>query len=79
MKDASFYIFDEPLANLDAASCPVVMDAILQHTQGKGLLVIMHGSEAYDGAFTRVIDIHRLRATPSIQTQDDREAHLVQD
>lgn len=79
MKDASFYIFDEPLANLDAASCPVVMDAILQHTQGKGLLVIMHGSETYDSAFTRVIDIHRLRATPPVQAQDDREVHLVQD
>jgi ABC-type multidrug transport system ATPase subunit len=53
LKDADFYVFDEPLANVDSASCNKVMTEILAHTKGKGLIVVMHGGERYRDIFDR--------------------------
>jgi ATP-binding cassette subfamily B protein len=55
MKDADFYIIDEPLSHVDTPSKPVVMDAILHHTRGKALVVVMHGDEEYRSSFQREV------------------------
>lgn len=55
LKTSDFYIFDEPLANIDLASQSKMMDFILKHTQNKTLLVILHGSEEYESLFDRVV------------------------
>ncbi|MFL5542432.1 MAG: ATP-binding cassette domain-containing protein, partial [Longimicrobiaceae bacterium] len=47
LKDADLYLFDEPLSNVDAASKPVVMEAIFSITAGRGLVIIMHGDDEY--------------------------------
>lgn len=54
-KDADLYILDEPLANLDIESRSIAMHAILERTQQKMLIVIMHGMDEYCGAFDRVV------------------------
>jgi len=59
-RDADLYVIDEPLANLDRESRDVVMEGILDKTDGKNLIVIMHGSEEYHRLFDRVIQIDRV-------------------
>jgi ABC-type multidrug transport system ATPase subunit len=59
LKDADFYLFDEPLSNVDAGSKDRVMDAILARTTGCGLLVIMHGDERFRVRFDREVDVSR--------------------
>lgn len=54
-KDADLYLFDEPLANVDAASKEVVMARILDRTRGRAALVTLHGDERYWGRFERVV------------------------
>lgn len=56
-KDADHYLFDEPLANVDAASRPRLMDVILRETAGKGLVVILHDAERYRDRFDRRLDL----------------------
>lgn len=56
-KKADFYLFDEPLSNVDAASKQALMRAILDHTQGSGLIVIMHGDEEFRQNFDREVDM----------------------
>lgn len=53
MKDADFYVLDEPLAHVDLPSKPVLMDAICERTRDKALIVIMHGEDEYRGRFDR--------------------------
>lgn len=55
MKDADFYVLDEPLAHVDLPSKPVVMDAIDEHTRGKALVVVMHGEEEHRVRFDREV------------------------
>lgn len=51
LKDADVYVFDEPLSNVDVDSKDAVMEAIFAQTQGRGLVVIMHGDSQYRDAF----------------------------
>lgn len=58
-KEADFYIFDEPLASVDAQSKDAIMDAIFSVTEGRNLLVILHGDDQYRWRFDRVIDLRQ--------------------
>lgn len=60
LQDADLYVLDEPLANLDANSKEVVIDTVLRQTEGKTLVVIIHGDEKYYSRFDRVIDLEAL-------------------
>jgi len=53
------YILDEPLANLDAESRSIAMNAIFERTRHKALIVIMHGAEEYDTYFDRVVRLEQ--------------------
>ncbi len=55
MKDASVYIFDEPLGRVDIESKRTIMNWILKITQGKTLIVIMHGDEDFHHFFDHVL------------------------
>lgn len=57
LKPADLYIIDEPLSGVDVESKGRVMRAILETTEGKTLLVIMHGDEEFHGRFDRVLDL----------------------
>lgn len=56
-QEADFYVLDEPLANLDQESRATAMDIILERTEGKTLVLIMHGSEEYHTLFDRIIKL----------------------
>jgi ABC-type multidrug transport system fused ATPase/permease subunit len=62
MKDAELYLFDEPLANIDESSKPVLMKCILDGTQGRTLIVIMHGEEKFRPLFDLQYDIRAIGA-----------------
>ncbi|MFA5141009.1 MAG: ABC transporter ATP-binding protein [Elusimicrobiota bacterium] len=55
MKDADLYVFDEPLANLDAESKRKVLARILARTRGKTLVAIMHGDDGLACDFDRTL------------------------
>ena len=57
LKDADFYIFDEPLSNVDVGSSDLIMSSIISGTSGKALLVIMHGGDRYRGLFDRQVSL----------------------
>ena len=60
MQEADLYIIDEPLANLDQESRGRAIRLILEKTNRKTLIVIMHGAEEYYKLFDRVIEISNL-------------------
>jgi len=60
MKAADLYIIDEPLAGIDVESKGRIMEAILETTKGRTLLVIMHGDSEFHGRFDRVLDLTEL-------------------
>jgi ABC-type bacteriocin/lantibiotic exporter with double-glycine peptidase domain len=55
LKDADLYIFDEPLANIDAETKDVIFEAILDLTREKAVMVIMHGDRAYWPLFDKIV------------------------
>jgi ABC-type multidrug transport system fused ATPase/permease subunit len=57
LKEADLYIFDEPLANVDAAGKHGIMDHIFERARGRTLAVIMHGDDEFLGRFDRVIKL----------------------
>lgn len=59
MKQADFYVFDEPLAHVDQVSGGLVMEEIFANTQGKGLIITMHGGEQYRSMFDREIRLNK--------------------
>ena len=58
IKDADIYIFDEPLAGIDVGSKEVVMKEIFKHTEGKILIVVLHGDERFHSDFDCQIDLN---------------------
>ncbi len=54
-QEADLYVLDEPLANLDQESRVTAINLILERTEGKILILVMHGSEEYHRLFDRVI------------------------
>jgi ABC-type multidrug transport system fused ATPase/permease subunit len=57
LKDAEVYIFDEPLSGVDVESKDRIIKAIFQKTQGKTLILIMHGDTHFHHLFDRVIEL----------------------
>lgn len=53
LKQASLYIFDEPLANVDEAGKAGIMEEISARTKNAALLAIIHGDEQYYGMFSK--------------------------
>ncbi|MEO0159299.1 MAG: ABC transporter ATP-binding protein [candidate division WOR-3 bacterium] len=60
-KEADLYIFDEPLANLDKESIPLIMKKILEKTKGKTLIVIMHKGEEWYPYFDKILNIEEMK------------------
>ena len=56
-KPADLYILDEPLAGIDVVSKLSVMDTIFAATEGRMLLLIMHGDDEFHARFDRVVDL----------------------
>jgi len=52
--DADLYVLDEPLANLDVTARSIAMEEIQRRTQGKILVMIMHGADEYSSMFDQV-------------------------
>ena len=63
-KDADLYVIDEPLANLDPESRGTAIKLILERTEKKNLVLIMHGSEEYHQLLDRVIRIEKSDMNP---------------
>lgn len=59
-KNADLYIFDEPLAFVDAQSKVHISDLIKQHTNGKTVLFITHEAEQLFEPFEQIITIDRV-------------------
>lgn len=72
-KQADLYMIDEPLAGIDVKSKAKIMQAILQFTEGRTLLVIMHGDSEYYHHFDRVLDL------PQLASESPAEARAMGD
>lgn len=57
LKDADLYILDEPLAAVDEQSKDMIMDWIIRRTQGRMLVVIMHGDERFHPRFDQLLHL----------------------
>jgi ABC-type bacteriocin/lantibiotic exporter with double-glycine peptidase domain len=78
LKEANVCLFDEPFAHLDFPSKRKAMEIIQQHTEGKALVVIMHGDDEFHRYFDRVIRLDKVmradRATEAAVALDYQEA-----
>jgi len=68
MKEADFYLFDEPLANVDIESKAKIMRRILERTRGKTLIVVMHGDDEFKEEFDLRIEL----PLPGLKRPDSR-------
>ncbi len=59
-KRADFYILDEPLANVDENSKDLVIESIFNNTEGKTLIMTLHGEEKYYKKFDRIINLNKV-------------------
>lgn len=75
LKQAELYILDEPLAGIDIDSKREVMETIMEATEGKSLMVIMHGDSEFHASFDRALDLSRL-ATVMPEKPADEAADL---
>jgi ABC-type bacteriocin/lantibiotic exporter with double-glycine peptidase domain len=57
LKDAEYYLLDEPLAHIDVLNKEKILQMSLKHTAGRSLIVIMHGEEFLHHYFDRVVDL----------------------
>lgn len=55
IKDAGLYVFDEPLANVDAESKSNIMKRIFERAKDSALIVIMHGDDEFRENFDRTM------------------------
>lgn len=55
MKKAGLYLFDEPLANVDAESKGEIMRHIFERSKNSALIVIMHGDEEFHAQFDHLV------------------------
>ena len=67
-KEANIYIFDEPLAGIDVESKEKVMAQIMDNTEDKILVVIMHGDEKFHKFFDRKIEMSADRLVTASQS-----------
>jgi ABC-type multidrug transport system ATPase subunit len=54
-RSADLYVMDEPLASLDNESRHAAIELILEVTEGKAVILIMHGCSEYYKFFDRVV------------------------
>ncbi|MGH7484407.1 MAG: ATP-binding cassette domain-containing protein, partial [bacterium] len=76
-KQADLYVIDEPLAGIDVESKAKIMHAILESTEGKTLLVIMHGDSEYYRHFDRVLDLTQLASGPPAEAPGIGDSHAT--
>lgn len=74
LKDADLYVLDEPLMAVDENSKNLVMDWIFHRSEGRMLLVIMHGDLQFHGRFQRVIELSELQIRKTLHGVDGRDA-----
>ena len=67
--DARFLILDEPVAHLDGPLGSRVMRRLLEHTAGRGVLVITHATDALE-CVDRVLVLEHGRVQPAAPTPD---------
>jgi thiol reductant ABC exporter CydC subunit len=65
VSDSRFLILDEPTAHLDAPLARRVLQGVLEHAAGRGVLVITHDLDAI-GAFDRALVLERGRLTSAL-------------
>lgn len=53
-QEADLYVLDEPLANLDGTTRALAMREIQRRTEGKMLVIIMHGADDYAPMFDQI-------------------------
>ncbi len=73
MKDARYYILDEPLANVDIGSRDAVLEAIFRVTEGRTLIVIMHEERDWSDHF----DYELRLGTPSCPFGDTKDVSAI--
>ena len=66
MKDADLYVFDEPLANVDAESKSTILRHIFERTENKALVVVMHGDDELKMRFDSVLDLDAQRVSSRV-------------
>ncbi|HSO98074.1 MAG TPA: thiol reductant ABC exporter subunit CydC [Solirubrobacteraceae bacterium] len=64
LSDARFLILDEPVAHLDGPLAASVIRCLLEHTAGRGVLVITHATDALE-CFDRVLVLEHGRVQPA--------------
>ena len=57
LKDADVYIYDEPLASVDAESKEKIVRRQLDRAKGGTLITIMHGDEQFHSHFERIVPL----------------------
>lgn len=57
LRPADLYVFDEPLANLDDKMQTTVLEAMFKHTNGKTVLVVMHGALQHSNRFDVLLNV----------------------
>ena len=62
LKDADLYVLDEPLMAVDENSKNLVMQWVFRCSEGRMLLVIMHGDLQFHGRFQRIIELSKQRS-----------------
>lgn len=66
-RSADLYVLDEPLASLDNESRQSAIELILEVTDGKAVILIMHGCHEYYKFFDRVVALDSLaKETPAL-------------
>lgn len=75
LSDARFLILDEPVAHLDAPLARRVMRHVLEHSAGRGLLVITHATDTLEG-FDRVLALKQGRPRPVTAIPTTSHDHL---
>jgi ABC-type multidrug transport system ATPase subunit len=65
-KEAEVYVFDEPLAGVDIGSKDKIIGEIFGRTEGKTLVVIMHGDGQFHQLFDRVVDLEAVTSAEPV-------------
>ena len=58
-RDADLYLLDEPLANVDEVTKPIIIELIHKRLEGKSLVTVMHGEKNFQEGFDRTFELDR--------------------
>jgi ATP-binding cassette subfamily B protein len=76
LRAADLYVFDEPLANVDAESKDIVFQTILRETRNAGLVIIMHDAFEYMRFFDKIVSLSEPH-TAAVQTTTQEGVHYA--